>query len=118
MIHKMNLNDEPFRCIKDNTKTIELRLNDEKRQLLNDNDIIEFTNLLTSESLFVKIVKLHRFKDFDELYKCFDKVSIGYGVNDIPDPKDMELYYSLDMQNKYGVLGIEIAVIGGEDYGK
>lgn len=30
MIHKMNLDFEPFKLIKDGTKTIELRLNDKK----------------------------------------------------------------------------------------
>ena len=30
MKYKMNLNDEPFSSIKNGTKTIELRLNDEK----------------------------------------------------------------------------------------
>ncbi len=30
MKHEMKLNNEPFECIKNGTKTIELRLNDEK----------------------------------------------------------------------------------------
>ena len=47
--HKMNLNNSPFHRIKDRTKTIELRLNDEKRQLLKEHDTIEFTNRATSE---------------------------------------------------------------------
>lgn len=47
----MNLHNEPFDLIKNGTKTIELRLNDEKRQLLKENDIIEFTNRVTDETL-------------------------------------------------------------------
>ena len=31
MKHNMNLNNRPFKSIKEGTKTIELRLNDEKR---------------------------------------------------------------------------------------
>ena len=41
MKHKMKLNNGPFERIKNGTKTIELRLNDEKRQLLKIKDLIE-----------------------------------------------------------------------------
>lgn len=44
MKHEMKLNNEPFERIKNGTKTIELRLNDEKGQLLKIKDLIEFTN--------------------------------------------------------------------------
>lgn len=51
MIHKMNLNDSPFQRVKEGTKTIELRLNDEKRELLNIKDYIEFINRTTKEKI-------------------------------------------------------------------
>ncbi len=56
MKHNMNLNDSPFNRIKNGTKTIELRLNDEKRQLLKENDFIEFINRVTLEKIIVQIV--------------------------------------------------------------
>ena len=37
----MKLNKEPFNKIEKGTKTIELRLYDEKRSLVKENDIIE-----------------------------------------------------------------------------
>lgn len=111
MMHKMNLNDGPFHRIKNGTKTIELRLNDEKRQLLKENDLIEFTNRETSESIVVEVVKLHQYSNFDELYQYFDKISLGYDEEDVASPKDMEQYYSKEEQDKYGVLGIEVRVI-------
>lgn len=37
MKHEIKLNNGPFERIKNGTKTIELRLNDEKRQLLKIN---------------------------------------------------------------------------------
>ena len=55
MKHEMKLNNGPFEQIKNGTKTIELRLNDEKRQLLKPNDLIEFTNRSNGEKLLVKI---------------------------------------------------------------
>ena len=49
MKHEMKLNNGPFERIKNGTKTIELRLNDEKRQLLKIKDLIEFTNRTNDE---------------------------------------------------------------------
>ena len=42
MIHKMNLHDEPFKKIKNGTKTVEMRLNDEKRRQIKIGDTITF----------------------------------------------------------------------------
>ena len=108
MKHKMNLHNEPFNLIKDGIKTIELRLNDEKRQLLKEKDLIEFTNRETLETINTEMIKLHKYLSFEELYKHFDKISMGYNIDDIADPKDMEEYYSKEEQDKYGVVGIEI----------
>lgn len=108
MIYKMKLNDGSFELIKDGTKTIEMRLNDEKRQLLNVNDLIEFTNITTQEKILVKIENLFKYDNFEELYNHFDKISLGYNKNDIADYKDMEKYYSKEEQDKYGVVGIKI----------
>lgn len=40
MLHKMHLKKEPFEKIRNGTKTIELRLNDEKRQQIQNGDFI------------------------------------------------------------------------------
>ena len=45
MIHEMKLNKEPFEKIRDGKKTIELRLNDEKRQRVRVGDSIVFRSL-------------------------------------------------------------------------
>ena len=55
MKHEMKLNNEPFIKIKNGTKTVELRLNDEKRKLLNVGDVICFTNINTLENLEVLV---------------------------------------------------------------
>ena len=104
----MKLNNGPFKNIKNGTKTIELRLNDEKRQLLKIKDLIEFTNRETLEQLLVEIENLYHYPSFEELYKHFDKVAMGYKEDEEANPKDMEEYYSKEEQGKYGVLGIEI----------
>ena len=108
MKHKMKLNNGPYMNIKNGTKTVELRLNDSKRQLLKIKDLVEFTNKETLEKMLVEIQDIYHYSSFDELYKHFDKIAIGYKEDDIADSKDMEEYYSKEEQEKYGVLGIKI----------
>lgn len=108
MIHNMNLNNEPFELIKSGSKTIELRLNDEKRRLLNVGDEILFNNRSNNEELLVDIIKLHKYDSFESLYKDFDKVSLGYREDEISSPSDMNEYYSKEDEMKYGVVGIEL----------
>ena len=110
MIHKMNLNDNPFNSIKKGSKTIEMRLYDEKRRLINVGDMIEFNNRLTNEKISVEVIKLHLFNNFEELYKQFDKIGLGYKENEEVSPNDMNKYYSKEEQDKYGVVGIEIKI--------
>lgn len=110
-MHEMRLHNSPFNLIKSGTKTIELRLNDEKRSLIKVGDKIEFTNRVTEEKIMVEVINLHKYNSFSELYKHFDKVSMGYREDEEADPKDMEQYYSKEEQDKYGVLGIEVKLI-------
>ena len=109
-LHKMKLNSTPFEMIKSGEKTIELRLYDEKRQQIKVGDKIVFTNNTTEETLKTTVVKLHRFDTFDELYKSLPLLKCGYTTENIDkaNPADMEQYYSVEEQNKYGVVGIEL----------
>ena len=111
MIHKMNLWDDSFEAIKEGWKTIEMRLDDEKRSLIKVNDVIEFTNTKTNETMSCLVLKLYHYKTFNELYKNHSKLSIGYKENEVANPDDMLAYYTIEDINKYGVLGIEIRVI-------
>ena len=54
MLHHMNLQPGPFRKVKSGEKTIELRLNDEKRQRVAVGDQIEFLNLADNSEVVVK----------------------------------------------------------------
>ena len=108
MTHEMKLQPKYFDYFLNGTKRIEIRLNDEKRKLLNIGDEIEFTNITNGEKLSVDIINLHKYPSFEELYKHFDKVEMGYNKDEPAEPKDMEAYYSKEEQNKYGVLGIKI----------
>lgn len=108
MLHKMQLNKQPFETIKSGNKKIELRLFDDKTKLINIGDGIEFVNRVSNEKIITKVLKLYKYDNFFELYKQFDKISLGYGKDDYADSKDIKMYYSKEEQAKYGVVGIEI----------
>ena len=106
----MNLTPAPFSMIKSGQKTIELRLFDEKRQHIRVGDEIVFTNTESGETLRKTVAKLHRFDSFEELYRALPLLQCGYTAEDIDTahPSDMEQYYSVEEQQKYGVVGIEL----------
>lgn len=112
MTHSMKLKDQPFDMIAQGKKTIELRLYDEKRQRLQVGDQIIFTKA-NGQQLTARVIKLHRFASFTELYRALPLEKCGYSPQELPtaDPKDMEAYYSLQEQSQYGVVGIEIALV-------
>lgn len=111
MTHFMKLKNEPFVSIKNGLKTIEMRLFDEKRKQIKVGDTIEFTNIVSLEKLKVKVINLHKFKNFEELYSHFNKTQLGYKQTENANPNDMNQYYTNDDIEKYGVLGIEIKTI-------
>lgn len=114
MKHNMKLQNNPFEMIKNGTKTIEMRLNDEKRKKLNIGDTIEFRNIITTETLETLIEDIKNYPNFKELYKNYSKEELGYLKDEIANPKDMEKYYSKEEQEKYGVLAIKIRKIKGK----
>ena len=114
IIHTMRLHRQPFEQIKSGKKTIELRLNDKKRQQINVGDIIEFISTEDPDcKISTRVVALHKFDSFKELYKTLPLIKCGYTQDDIhnANPDDMDLYYSRELQDKYGVLGIEIEIV-------
>ena len=107
--HLMKLQSNPFQKIKDGTKTIELRLFDEKRQKLQLGDEIEFTNTENpDDKLLAKVVGLLRYKSFEDLYKDYSPEATGSDTKD--DRKLMRKYYSEEDEKKFGVLGIRIKI--------
>lgn len=111
MTHNMKLRKEPYGFIASGKKSIEMRLYDEKRQLINVGDLIVFTNIETGETVTTKVLALHRYPSFKELYEVWDKTKIGYNEEDEAHYTDMESYYPQEEIEKYGVVGIEIELV-------
>ena len=110
----MKLFPEPFSKIKSGEKNIEFRLNDEKRKRVKIGDCITFKNTETEEELVTECIALHHAKSFLELFESL-YVNSGLDRNREMSPREMaatmRTYYSLENEQKYGVLGIEISVL-------
>ncbi len=114
MKHDMHLAPQPFGMIRSGRKTIELRLLDEKRKIIQVGDEIEFTNLKDRrQRCTVEVVALHPFASFQELYQHLPLLKCGYTEEDIgtASPSDMDQYYSPEAQARYGVVGIEVKLL-------
>lgn len=113
MIHYMNLVPSAFRKIAEGSKTIELRLNDEKRQRTNVEHTIVFLCSSTKDIITARVSGLHKFSDFEELYKALPLEKCGYTVAELDTAHytDMEQYYTKEQIKKYGALGIELCDI-------
>ncbi len=105
----MKLQSGPFEKIKNGSKTLEIRLNDEKRQLVKVGDNIEFSLISDSTQKMLTVVEgLFCFATFRDLYEAFDPAVYGRSTKD--EYVNMYEYYSKEDEVKYGVLGIKIKV--------
>ena len=109
--HLMKLHPSPFAAIQSGKKTLELRLNDEKRQKIKVGDTIVFTQTETGETLRAVVLDIHKYTDFEAMYAVEDPVAMGYTEGETADPKDMSQYYKEDEIKRYGTLAIEIKKI-------
>ena len=110
-IHFMHLNPAPFGLIRDERKSIELRLYDEKRRKIQIGDGILLENTEAPELLLARVTGLRVFASFDDLYQALPLEACGYTEADVDaaSPADMEVYYSKEAQQRFGVVGIELA---------
>lgn len=113
MEHEMKLQPEYFEFIKEGTKRIEIRLNDEKRSQIKLGDTIKFLKEPEKkETLKAKVVGLLRYNTFEDMFNDFD-ISI---LADKSMTKEeligvLEQFYTKEKQKEYGVLGIRLELI-------
>lgn len=109
--HSLQLATIPFNAIASGQKVIESRLYDEKRQLIQIGDIIEFTNReAPSQKVSVKVIGLLRYETFHDLFSHntpakFGGESVEWLENQINE------FYSIEEQKLNGVVGIEFELI-------
>lgn len=105
---KFHLHSDVFDIVKNGKKDIEVRLNDEKRRCLNVGDTLIFLRRPDDlEEIKAKVVDLNYYDNFDELVNHYDMERLylsNYSKEDYL--KEMERFYTLDEQKKYGVVAI------------
>ncbi len=107
----MKLRPEPFSKIMSGEKTIESRLFDEKRRLINPGDVIRFVHIENpNEFVSAKVRALYRYASFDEMFSEFSPAEFG-GESKEFLLNQIHAYYPLEEESKYGVLGIRVQKI-------
>lgn len=99
-------------AIKEGRKTIESRLYDEKRQQITIGDEIIFSESEHPEnSIRTKVIELLRHPTFEELFSQHDSKLFGGERNQDQLLERIKQFYSDADEQKYGVVGIQIALI-------
>jgi ASC-1-like (ASCH) protein len=112
---EMHLNESPYRQIKGGRKRFEARLFDEKRQELRVGGVGKiYLRPEDKEFYFVRIVDLKDYMSFEKMFLDLGVFDFGWekGVGARQAAEDMRKYYSFEDEEKFGVLGIELEVLG------
>ena len=112
----MKLREEPYNKIASGTKTVEIRLYDEKRAALNKGDLIIFQKQpYLHEMMYKKVGSVVRFSSFSDLFAAYNQESLGCGEDDSAETfaRAMGRYYSESDEAKYGVCAIELLPYDG-----
>jgi len=113
MEHTMRLLLEPFETMKSGNKTIEIRLNDEKRQKVKIGDAIVFYKLPEGrEKLSVRVLELLHYKDFKSFYQDIPFHQLGCSGKTMEWMlENTHKIYTREQEEKYGALGIRVELI-------
>jgi len=113
----MQLFAAPFNAMKTGAKTVEIRLNDDKRQRVRVGDLIEFNNRSNQDQkLVTKVVKIDRYESFRDLLNV-----ITPGDDELSKKKweaamrGLRELYSEEEEQEYGVVVFHIELISFRD---
>lgn len=106
----MGLYGEYFTAIKEGNKTVEVRLNDEKRRKIKIGDTIEFIRVPDeNETLQVQVTNLRKYDTFKEMYENIpfqDFDCAGWSMKEMVEGT-YEIY-SPEQEKRSGTLAITI----------
>ena len=107
-MHTMKVQTKYYNLLKAGIKTVELRLWDEKRQLIQVGDQITFLDLSNPDDTFVAVVvALHHAPSFDKLCDIIQPQQAGFSTKQ-ELLNCLQEFYTPEAQQNYGVVGIEI----------
>ena len=109
--HHLRLATVPFNAIISGAKTVESRLYDDKRQLIQIGDTIVFTNREEpDQTVSVKVVGLLRYDTFHDLFVHNNPAKFG-GESVEWLERQVSEFYSAEDQKQHGVIGIEFTLL-------
>ena len=113
LLHEMRLDKEPFEMIKNGRKTVELRLNDERRKCIKPGDLIRLLLRDSDEMILIRVTALYRAESFAILFETGGLLAkCGWGnLTPSEAAQMMRKYYSEEDEIMHGALGIEFSVI-------
>ncbi len=104
----IHLDSDIFEIVKNGTKTVEVRLYDEKRRKLKVGDTLVFLKRPDDiEQIKTKITNLEVYKNFKELIKHYEMKELyleSYTKEMFLE--ELKRFYTEEEQEKYGVLAI------------
>ena len=108
----MRLNDDIFDLVKYGTKRVELRLYDEKRKQIKENDIISFSKVSDeNKKIYVKVLKIDIYDSFNELINNYALEEMYFKDSSKEElTKLFNSIYSKDEQDKYKVCAIRFII--------
>ncbi|MGN1371190.1 MAG: ASCH domain-containing protein [Candidatus Coprovivens sp.] len=104
----VHLHPDVFEIVKNKTKDIEVRVNDEKRRKLKIGDTLVFLKRPNDdEEIRAKVIGLEYYNYFDDLVENYDMERI-YLSNYTKEEylNEMKRFYTREDQEKYGVVAI------------
>lgn len=110
----MRLTPENIDLILSGKKKFEIRLNDEKRQMIKIDDEIEFIDTEDFDrSVRVVVTSIITRSSFTELFSVIDLVEAGWPIGTALDEatENMRKYYSVEDERKFGVVAIGIILM-------
>lgn len=113
MEHKMGLYEQPMGSIQSGRKTVEVRLNDDKRRKIQVGDTIQFTKVPSEdETLTVEVIGLREFPTFRDMYETIpaeDFDAVGDSISEMVESTyDI---YSPEREREWGTLAITIKLL-------
>ena len=113
-IHELHLRKKYYDFIKSGTKRVELRLYDEKRAKIQIGDEIVFgvSGGDDGEVMCAEVIGLLRYRSFEDLVGDLPtEILADAGVTKAELLADLNQFYSAEMQEKYGVVGVRFELI-------
>lgn len=112
MTHSMKLDEKYFNEVRFGRKWVEIRLNDEKRKVIQVGDCIEFSNGSQNLDTVRAVVKGKKsFCDLRDLLLAYDITAFGSVWRSVDEALKEITYYSSEDIREHGVIALEIRLL-------